>query len=153
MLPEFPEDAYPSVPEMEPLKEELNNYLLMWKNMEQIITENLIQILTLDISNKTPKELLQKVVETMESKAPCPVFTVKSRHSHWKHVRPRKPALLASHVNIQDIWRQHIRHSKSIVNNVDFGQSEQVWGTLSPVMMCGSHRELEFISKLFVNNN
>lgn len=82
VLPEFPEDAYPSVPEMEPLKEELNNYLLMWKNMEQIITENLIQILTLDISNKTPKELLQKVVETMESKAPCPVSTVKSRHSH-----------------------------------------------------------------------
>ncbi|XP_075801076.1 adenylate kinase 9 [Microtus pennsylvanicus] len=66
MLPEFPEDAYPSVPEMEPLKEELNNYLIMWKNMEQIITDNLIQILTLDISNKTPKELLQKVVEMME---------------------------------------------------------------------------------------
>nr|XP_048280947.1 adenylate kinase 9 isoform X4 [Myodes glareolus] len=66
VLPEFPEDAYPSVPEMEPLKEELNNYLLMWKHMEQIITDNLIQILTLDISNKTPKELLQKVVETME---------------------------------------------------------------------------------------
>ncbi|XP_049976513.1 adenylate kinase 9-like [Alexandromys fortis] len=66
MLPEFPEDAYPSVPEMEPLKEELNNYLLMWKHTEQIITDNLIQILTLDISNKTPKELLQKVVETME---------------------------------------------------------------------------------------
>ncbi|KAH0508523.1 Adenylate kinase 9 [Microtus ochrogaster] len=66
MLPEFPEDAYPNVPEMEPLQEELNNYLLMWKHMEQIITDNLIQILTLDISNKTPKELLQKVVETME---------------------------------------------------------------------------------------
>ncbi|KAK7808517.1 hypothetical protein U0070_003154 [Myodes glareolus] len=82
VLPEFPEDAYPSVPEMEPLKEELNNYLLMWKHMEQIITDNLIQILTLDISNKTPKELLQKVVETMESKAPSPVLMVKSRHSH-----------------------------------------------------------------------
>lgn len=80
MLPEFPEDAYPSVNEMEPLKEELNNYLLMWKHMEQIITDNLIQILTLDISNKTPKELLQKVVETMESKAQSTVFMVKGRH-------------------------------------------------------------------------
>ncbi|XP_035294322.1 adenylate kinase 9 [Cricetulus griseus] len=65
-LPEFPEDAYPNVPEMEPLKEELNNYSLMWKNLEQMIADNLIQILTLDISNKTPKELLQKVVETMK---------------------------------------------------------------------------------------
>lgn len=84
MLPEFPEDAYPSVPEMEPLKEELNNYLLMWKHTEQIITDNLIQILTLDISNKTPKELLQKVVETMESKAQSTfmafLFMVKGRH-------------------------------------------------------------------------
>lgn len=69
MMPEFPEDAYPNVPEMEPLKEELNNYLLMWKHLEQLITDNLIQILTLDISNKTPKELLQRVVETTESKA------------------------------------------------------------------------------------
>lgn len=84
MLPEFPEDAYPRVPEMEPLKEELNNYLLMWKHTEQIITDNLIQILTLDISNKTPKELLQKVVETMESKAQRTsmafMFMVKGRH-------------------------------------------------------------------------
>nr|XP_042117957.1 adenylate kinase 9 isoform X2 [Peromyscus maniculatus bairdii] len=66
VMPEFPEDAYPNVPEMEPLKEELNNYLLMWKHLEQLITDNLIQILTLDISNKTPKELLQRVVETTE---------------------------------------------------------------------------------------
>ncbi|KAL1770118.1 adenylate kinase 9, partial [Sigmodon hispidus] len=63
---EFPQDAYPNVLEMEPLKEELNNYNLMWKNLEQMITDNMIQILTLDISNKTPKELLQKVVDTME---------------------------------------------------------------------------------------
>ncbi|CAH6778255.1 Ak9 [Phodopus roborovskii] len=66
VLPEFPDDAYPNVSEMEPLKEELNNYLLMWKHLEQMITDNLIQILTLDISNKTPKELLQKVIETMQ---------------------------------------------------------------------------------------
>ncbi|XP_040614143.1 adenylate kinase 9 isoform X3 [Mesocricetus auratus] len=66
VLPEFPPDAYPNVPEMEPIKEELNNYLVMWKNLEQMIGDNFIQILTLDISNKTPKELLQKVVETMQ---------------------------------------------------------------------------------------
>ncbi|KAL6091489.1 hypothetical protein STEG23_032300, partial [Scotinomys teguina] len=66
VLPEFPEDAYPDVPEMEPLKDELNNYFLMWKHLEQMIFENLIQVLTLDISNKTPEELLQRVVETME---------------------------------------------------------------------------------------
>ncbi|XP_029398437.1 adenylate kinase 9 [Mus pahari] len=66
MLPEFPEDGYPNVPEMEPLKEALNNHILFWKQLEQTIADSMIPTLTLDISNKTPQELLQRVVETME---------------------------------------------------------------------------------------
>ncbi|XP_017457312.2 adenylate kinase 9 isoform X2 [Rattus norvegicus] len=66
MLPEFPEDGYPNVPEMEPLKEVLANYLIAWKQLEPIISDSLVPVLTVDISNKTPKELLQRVIEMME---------------------------------------------------------------------------------------
>ncbi|XP_039093316.1 adenylate kinase 9 [Hyaena hyaena] len=66
VLPEFPEDAYPDVPEMEPIKEKVKNFNVVWKQLETIIHESFIQILNLEIANKTPEELLQKVVETME---------------------------------------------------------------------------------------
>nr|XP_051710396.1 adenylate kinase 9 isoform X6 [Oryctolagus cuniculus] len=66
VLPEFPEDAYPDVPEMEPFKEKINSYSFLWKQLEPLFHESSIQILYLDIASKTPKELLQKVVETME---------------------------------------------------------------------------------------
>ncbi|XP_060229270.1 adenylate kinase 9 [Meriones unguiculatus] len=66
LLPEFPEDGYPNVPEMDTLREELNNYLGMWKTLETHIIDSFIQILALDITNKTAKDLFQKVVNTME---------------------------------------------------------------------------------------
>nr|XP_034380594.1 adenylate kinase 9 [Arvicanthis niloticus] len=66
VLPEFPEDGYPNVPEMEALKEAMGNYIIFWKQMEQMISDSLVPILTVDIANKTPTELLQRVIETME---------------------------------------------------------------------------------------
>lgn len=79
MLPEFPEDGYPNVPEMEPLKELLSNYLVLWKQMDQMISDSLVPILVLDVANKTPQDLLQRVVETMESKRPLITVT----RGHW----------------------------------------------------------------------
>uniref|UniRef100_A0A2K6GFB4 Adenylate kinase 9 n=1 Tax=Propithecus coquereli TaxID=379532 RepID=A0A2K6GFB4_PROCO len=66
VLPEFPEDSYPDVPEMEPFKEKVNSFILNWKQLEAFIHDSFIQILNLEIADRTPKELLQKVVETME---------------------------------------------------------------------------------------
>ncbi|KAM6148394.1 LOW QUALITY PROTEIN: adenylate kinase 9 [Erethizon dorsatum] len=66
VLPEFPEDAYPDVPEMGPFKEKVDSFKSMWRHLEPLISDSFIQILNLEIANKTPKELLQKVVETME---------------------------------------------------------------------------------------
>lgn len=54
---------------MEPIKEKVKNFNVVWKQLETIIHESFIQILNLEIANKTPEELLQKVVETMESKS------------------------------------------------------------------------------------
>ncbi|XP_059032871.1 adenylate kinase 9 isoform X7 [Mustela lutreola] len=66
VLPEFPEDAYPDVPEMEPIKEKIKHFNYIWKQLEGTIKESLVHILNLEIADKTPEELLQKVVETME---------------------------------------------------------------------------------------
>ncbi|KAM5256541.1 LOW QUALITY PROTEIN: adenylate kinase 9 [Ctenodactylus gundi] len=66
VLPEFPEDAYPDVPEMESFKEKIDSFRTTWKQLELLFNDYFIHILNLEISNKTPKELLQKVVETME---------------------------------------------------------------------------------------
>ncbi|XP_025781736.1 adenylate kinase 9 [Puma concolor] len=66
VLPEFPEDAYPDVPEMEPIKEKVKNFNFGWKQLEPAIHESFVQILNLEIADKTPEELLQKVVEIME---------------------------------------------------------------------------------------
>ncbi|XP_037698195.1 adenylate kinase 9 isoform X2 [Choloepus didactylus] len=66
-LPEFPEDAYPDVPEMEPFKESIQFFSFAWKQMELAITDlSFVQILNLEIADRTPEELLRKVVETME---------------------------------------------------------------------------------------
>uniref|UniRef100_A0A8C9DUK7 Adenylate kinase 9 n=2 Tax=Prolemur simus TaxID=1328070 RepID=A0A8C9DUK7_PROSS len=66
VLPEFPEGSYPDVPEMEPFKEKVNSFILNWKQQETFFHDSFIQILNLEIADSTPKELLQKVVETME---------------------------------------------------------------------------------------
>ncbi|XP_057167132.1 adenylate kinase 9 [Ursus arctos] len=66
VLPEFPEDAYPDVPEMEPIKEKIKHFNYMWKHLEAPINESFVQTLNLEIAGRTPEELLQKVVETME---------------------------------------------------------------------------------------
>ncbi|KAG8522080.1 Adenylate kinase 9, partial [Galemys pyrenaicus] len=66
VLPEFPEDAYPDVPEMEPFKNDIKHFMSSWSLMEAAISESFIQILNLEIADKSPEELLQKVIETME---------------------------------------------------------------------------------------
>nr|XP_035152380.2 adenylate kinase 9 isoform X5 [Callithrix jacchus] len=66
ILPEFPEDSYPDVPEMKPFKENTNSFSILWKQLEAAISKANIKILNLEIADRTPQELLQKVVETME---------------------------------------------------------------------------------------
>ncbi|EPQ18636.1 Adenylate kinase domain-containing protein 1 [Myotis brandtii] len=66
VLPEFPEDTYPDVPEMELLKDEIKNYEANWKNLELIINDSFFPIFKLEIAGQTPEELFQKAVETME---------------------------------------------------------------------------------------
>ncbi|XP_069866381.1 adenylate kinase 9 isoform X2 [Dipodomys merriami] len=66
VLPEFPEDSYPDVPEMEPFKEKINTFVATLKLLEPILNESSIPSLTMEIANKTPEEVFQKVLDTME---------------------------------------------------------------------------------------
>lgn len=54
---------------MEPIKEKIKHFNYIWKQLEGTIKESLVHILNLEIADKTPEELLQKVVETMQSKS------------------------------------------------------------------------------------
>lgn len=50
------------------MKEKIKSFSSVWKPLETVITESSTQIFNLEIAGKTPEQLLQKVVETMESK-------------------------------------------------------------------------------------
>lgn len=71
LLPEVPEDGYPDVPEMDSIKENVSSFYTAWRQMETAISDSFTQILNMEIAGKTPEELLQKVVEIMESKGCC----------------------------------------------------------------------------------
>ncbi|XP_055390712.1 adenylate kinase 9 [Bubalus kerabau] len=66
LLPEFPEDGYPDVPEMDSIRENVSSFYAAWRQVETAISDSFTQILNLEIAGKTPEELLQKVVEIME---------------------------------------------------------------------------------------
>ncbi|XP_060046846.1 adenylate kinase 9 [Erinaceus europaeus] len=65
-LPDFAEDAYPDVPEMDPFKEIVKHFVSSWKQLEISIIDSMTQVLKLEIADRTPEELLQRVIETME---------------------------------------------------------------------------------------
>nr|XP_020863790.1 adenylate kinase 9 isoform X3 [Phascolarctos cinereus] len=67
ILPEYSEDSYPEIPEMELMKDLLRNFTNSWKVLEAVIADlPLVQILKLEVAEKTPEYLLQQVVEAMD---------------------------------------------------------------------------------------
>lgn len=56
---------------MDSIKENVSSFYAAWRQMETAISDSFTQILNLEIAGKTPEELLQKVVEIMESKGCC----------------------------------------------------------------------------------
>ncbi|XP_074845222.1 adenylate kinase 9 [Carettochelys insculpta] len=67
MLPEFPEDGFPDVPEIEPFKEKIKLFMQNWQTLESGISESsLIQTAVLEIAGETPETLLNQTVLLME---------------------------------------------------------------------------------------
>ncbi|XP_048348870.1 adenylate kinase 9 isoform X3 [Sphaerodactylus townsendi] len=58
-LPEFPEDGFPDVLEMEPLKNKISHFMNLWQKLEPVVTEApLVQIADIEIEGQTPEMLL-----------------------------------------------------------------------------------------------
>nr|XP_032620502.1 adenylate kinase 9 isoform X1 [Chelonoidis abingdonii] len=67
MLPEFPEDGFPDVPEIEPFKEKIKLFMHNWQILEPGINDSsLIQTAVLEIAGQTPETLLNQIVLVME---------------------------------------------------------------------------------------
>ncbi|XP_039385079.1 adenylate kinase 9 isoform X3 [Mauremys reevesii] len=67
MLPEFPEDGFPDVPEIEPFKEKIKLFMHNWQKLEPGINDSsLIQTAVLEIAGQTPETLLNQIVLVME---------------------------------------------------------------------------------------
>lgn len=68
-LPEFPDDGYPDVPEMEPLKSKLAHFMSLWLRMESAVTETpLVLVTDFEIEGQTPEMLLNQSILAMERK-------------------------------------------------------------------------------------
>ncbi|XP_060093981.1 adenylate kinase 9 [Heteronotia binoei] len=58
-LPEFPEDAFPDVPEMEPLRNKISHFMNLWQKLEPFIAETpLVQVADIEIEGQSPEVLL-----------------------------------------------------------------------------------------------
>lgn len=68
-MPEYPEDGFPDVVEMEPFKNKVTQFQNNWQKLESHIAESLlVQITELEIDGQTPEMLLNKSVQVMRRK-------------------------------------------------------------------------------------
>lgn len=68
-MPEYPEDGFPDVGEMEPIKNKLTEFQNNWQKLESHIAESLlVQITELEIDGQTPEMLLNKTLQAMRRK-------------------------------------------------------------------------------------
>lgn len=69
ILPEFTEDDFLDMPEMETVRKKIDLFMNDWKTVESEIKQSsLIQVAGLEIAEQTPESLLNQTVLVMESK-------------------------------------------------------------------------------------
>ncbi|NXR09861.1 KAD9 kinase, partial [Semnornis frantzii] len=67
VLPEFAEEDFPNLPEMETIKRKLDLFLHDWETVESEIKQSpLVQVVVLEIAEQTPESLLNQIVLVME---------------------------------------------------------------------------------------
>ncbi|NXT76683.1 KAD9 kinase, partial [Zapornia atra] len=67
MLPEFAEDDFPDIPEMEVIKRKIDLFMHDWETVESEIKQSsLVQVVVLEIAEQTPESLLNQTVLVME---------------------------------------------------------------------------------------
>ncbi|NXC69338.1 KAD9 kinase, partial [Anhinga anhinga] len=66
-LPEFAEDDFPDIPEMEIIKRKIDLFMHDWQTVEsEIKKSSLVQVVVLEIAEQTPESLLNQTVLVME---------------------------------------------------------------------------------------
>lgn len=69
ILPEFTEDDFPEIPEMEIINRKIDLFIHDWQTVESEIKQSsLVQVVVLEIAEQTPESLLNQTVLVMESK-------------------------------------------------------------------------------------
>ncbi|NWR57995.1 KAD9 kinase, partial [Bucorvus abyssinicus] len=67
VLPEFAEDGFPDIPEMEAIKRKIDLFMHDWQTVESEIKQSsLVQVVVLEIAEQTPESLLNQTVQVME---------------------------------------------------------------------------------------
>ncbi|NXL63725.1 KAD9 kinase, partial [Chordeiles acutipennis] len=67
MLPEFAEDDFPNIPEMETFQRKIDRFMHDWQTVEsEIKKSSLVQVVVLEIAEQTPENLLNQTVLVME---------------------------------------------------------------------------------------
>ncbi|NWY50923.1 KAD9 kinase, partial [Chionis minor] len=67
ILPEFAEDDFPDIPEMEIIKRKIDLFMHDWQTVESEIKQSsLVQVVVLEIAGQTPESLLNETVLVME---------------------------------------------------------------------------------------
>ncbi|KAK1190221.1 KAD9 kinase, partial [Pygoscelis papua] len=67
ILPEFAEDDFPDVPEMEIIKRKIDLFMHDWQTVESEIKQSsLVQVVVLEIAEQTPESLLNQTMLVME---------------------------------------------------------------------------------------
>ncbi|NWH21326.1 KAD9 kinase, partial [Grus americana] len=67
ILPEFTEDDFPEIPEMEIINRKIDLFIHDWQTVESEIKQSsLVQVVVLEIAEQTPESLLNQTVLVME---------------------------------------------------------------------------------------
>ncbi|NXL10954.1 KAD9 kinase, partial [Mesembrinibis cayennensis] len=67
ILPDFAEDDFPDIPEMEIIKRNIDLFVNDWQTVESEIKQSsLVQVVVLEIAQQTPESLLNQTVLVME---------------------------------------------------------------------------------------
>ncbi|NXO47290.1 KAD9 kinase, partial [Aramus guarauna] len=67
ILPEFTEDDFPEIPEMEIINRKIDLFMHDWQTVESEIKQSsLVQVVVLEIAEQTPESLLNQTVLVME---------------------------------------------------------------------------------------
>lgn len=72
VLPEFAEDDFPDIPEMEEIRRKIDLFMDDWQTVESKIKQSsLVQLVVFEVAEQTPESLLKQTVLVMESKWCC----------------------------------------------------------------------------------